>query len=42
MHGAFLSGLREAGRIADSFLGFPTSVPSNDILNAQNQTNKRA
>lgn len=27
VHGAFLSGLREAGRIADYFLGFPNTYP---------------
>lgn len=27
VHGAFLSGLREAGRIADYFLGFPNAYP---------------
>jgi len=27
VHGAFLSGLREAGRIADQFLGAPYAVP---------------
>ena len=27
VHGAFLSGLREAGRIADQFLGVPYAVP---------------
>lgn len=26
VHGAFLSGLREAGRIADYYLGFPKSI----------------
>lgn len=28
VHGAFLSGLREAGRIADQFLGAPYAIPS--------------
>lgn len=28
VHGAFLSGLREAGRIADQFLGAPYAVPT--------------
>ncbi|XP_037940015.1 possible lysine-specific histone demethylase 1-like [Teleopsis dalmanni] len=28
VHGAFLSGLREAGRIADFYLGFPEGTPS--------------
>ncbi|XP_031624667.1 possible lysine-specific histone demethylase 1 [Contarinia nasturtii] len=44
VHGAFLSGLREAGRIADHFLGFPTtSVPSsNDMLNNHQQANKKS
>ena len=27
VHGAFLSGLREAGRIADQFLGAPYAMP---------------
>lgn len=27
VHGAFLSGLREAGRIADFYLGFPNTYP---------------
>ena len=27
VHGAFLSGAREAGRIADQFLGAPYAVP---------------
>ena len=27
VHGAFLSGLREAGRIADQFLGCPYAAP---------------
>lgn len=27
VHGAFLSGLREAGRIADYFFGFPNTYP---------------
>lgn len=27
VHGAFLSGLREAGRIADQFLGAPYALP---------------
>ena len=27
VHGAFLSGLREAGRIADQFLGAPYAIP---------------
>ena len=27
VHGAFLSGLREAGRVADQFLGAPYAVP---------------
>ncbi|XP_075161176.1 lysine-specific histone demethylase Su(var)3-3 [Haematobia irritans] len=30
VHGAFLSGLREAGRIADYYLGYPEGTP-NDI-----------
>lgn len=35
VHGAFLSGLREAGRIADQFLGAPYAVPlRNDIPSA--------
>lgn len=42
VHGAFLSGLREAGRIADYFLGFPTAVPSNDVLNNHQQANKKS
>lgn len=46
VHGAFLSGLREAGRIADYFLQLPTSVPSNDVLNNHHhhhhQTNKKS
>lgn len=28
VHGAFLSGLREAARIADQFLGAPYAVPT--------------
>ena len=28
VHGAFLSGLREAGRIADQFLGAPYAIPA--------------
>ena len=28
VHGAFLSGLREAGLIADQFLGAPYALPS--------------
>ena len=27
VHGAFLSGMREAGRIADQFLGAPYALP---------------
>lgn len=43
VHGAFLSGLREAGRIADYFLGFPSTVPSsNDVLNNHQQSHKKA
>lgn len=31
VHGAFLSGLREAGRIADQFLGAPYAIPRADV-----------
>ena len=32
VHGAFLSGLREAGRIADQFLGAPYALPQNSAV----------
>ena len=34
VHGAFLSGLREAGRIADMFLGAPYAVPQSSTATA--------
>ncbi len=36
VHGAFLSGIREAGRIADQFLGAPYAVPQRPPM-AQHQ-----
>lgn len=44
VHGAFLSGLREAGRIADHFLGeFPTKVPpATEANNHQQYMNKKS
>lgn len=33
VHGALLSGLREAGRIADQFLGCPYAAPSSPPTN---------
>jgi len=32
VHGAFLSGLREAGRIADQFLGAPYAIPQTPVM----------
>lgn len=32
VHGAFLSGLREAGRIADQFLGAPYAIPQTTVM----------
>ncbi len=32
VHGAFLSGTREAGRIADQFLGAPYAVPQRNPI----------
>jgi len=34
VHGAFLSGLREAGRIADQFLGAPYALPQSSAAAA--------
>ena len=33
VHGAFLSGMREAGRIADQFLGAPYATPTRAPMN---------
>lgn len=41
VHGAFLSGLREAGRIADYFLGFPKSSYNTADSNNHQTNNKR-
>lgn len=38
VHGALLSGLREAGRIADYFLGFPNTYPEEPSPNASLRT----
>lgn len=38
VHGAFLSGLREAGRIADQFLGAPYAVPQRPTNMTQHPT----
>ena len=41
VHGAFLSGLREAGRIADQYLGCPYAaphLPTNGVSNKQEAT----
>ena len=35
VHGAFLSGLREAGRIADQFLGAPYAAPKREPVDQQ-------
>ena len=35
VHGAFLSGLREAGRIADQFLGAPYAIPQRQPVGQQ-------
>jgi lysine-specific histone demethylase 1 len=37
VHGAFLSGLREAGRIADQFLGAPYAVPPGHTVSSAGQ-----
>lgn len=34
VHGALLSGLREAGRIADQFLGAPYALPNRQASQA--------
>lgn len=38
VHGAFLSGLREAGRIADQFLGCPYAAPVSPPTNGNGVT----
>lgn len=40
VHGAFLSGLREAGRIADYYLGFP-KLSYNNAGDSNHQSNNK-
>lgn len=38
VHGALLSGVREAGRIADYFLGFPNTYPEEPLISSTGST----